>query len=251
MIRIDFETIDSTNNKAKEIVLGSSYEDDQGNRMAGGVLPLLVTAQTQTGGRGRYGKTFYSPEGGIYMSYAYEKDYTEAELLNVTTCVAELVLPVLQTHTSKQLFIKPINDIYAIDVAQMNIDSTLDGNPAIYGSSVSDNELTPEEYADAMIAAGAKKIVGILTERVDYPRVGASQTCGAIGSSRTAQSITAIQTPGYFVIVGIGININPQPIPAGMTDAEGKPLEDIIGWLEPDCDRNTLIDEIAGALGEL
>lgn len=129
-ITVHYESIGSTSDKAKEIVLGSYTTACDGTVYYGDVLPVLVTADEQTHGRGRYGKIFYSPGGsGIYMSYAYEHRYTEEELLGVTTRVAELILPVLQAHTEKELHIKPVNDILT----------------------------------------GTRKIAGILTERVDYP----------------------------------------------------------------------------------
>ncbi|MBQ0018231.1 MAG: biotin--[acetyl-CoA-carboxylase] ligase [Clostridiales bacterium] len=129
-ITVHYESIGSTNDKAKEIVLGSYTTACDGSVYYGDVLPILVTADAQTNGRGRYGKVFYSPSGsGIYMSYAYERRYSEEELLGVTTEVAELILPVLQSHTEDGLHIKPINDILK----------------------------------------GDKKLAGILTERVDYP----------------------------------------------------------------------------------
>lgn len=129
-IKIHYESLASTNDKAKDIVLGSYTTACDGTVYYGDILPLLVTADEQTAGRGRYGKSFLSPGGvGIYMSYAYEHSYSEEDLLKVTTQVADLMLPVLQAHTSDELYIKPINDIYC----------------------------------------NGRKLAGILTERVDYP----------------------------------------------------------------------------------
>ncbi len=129
-IKVHYESLTSTNDKARDIVLGSYTTACDGTVYYGDILPLLVTADEQTAGRGRYGKSFISPDGaGIYMSYAYERSYSEEDLLKVTTQVAELILPVLQAHTSRELYIKPVNDIYC------------DG----------------------------RKLAGILTERVDYP----------------------------------------------------------------------------------
>ena len=125
-IHVHFESIPSTNDFAKESVLGGTWLN----------YPLLVSADEQTAGRGRHGKSFFSPKNtGVYMSYAYEKKYTEEELLKVTTKVAQIILPILQAHSDKDLRIKPINDIYI-------------GDPALPDS---------------------RKIAGILTERVDYP----------------------------------------------------------------------------------
>ena len=53
-----FDTIDSTNNEAKRIAIDNPK------------VPLLIVAGEQTRGRGRLGRTFYSPAGsGLYMSF--------------------------------------------------------------------------------------------------------------------------------------------------------------------------------------
>lgn len=216
-IRVKFESLGSTNDKAREIVLKSHTRALDDSLSYGDVLPLLVTAAEQTAGRGRYGKSFYSPaDTGIYMSYAYEHAYTEEELLGVTTRVAELILPVLQAHCSSELRIKPINDIYVLpadtDTENTSTDINSGNSPA----------------GDIALPPGSRKAVGILTERVDYP-----------------------DKTGYFIIVGIGINCEPYEVPENLLDTEGNKLSDIIGFLEPDCSHEQLIEELLNALGKL
>lgn len=53
---IHFETLDSTNSQARKIAL------------KGGAEGTVVTARTQTAGRGRGKRTWHSPEGGLYLS---------------------------------------------------------------------------------------------------------------------------------------------------------------------------------------
>jgi len=181
---IHLESVDSTNTYARDFVL-----QQHSAKASDFALPLLVTASYQTAGRGRYGHSFLSHAGsGIYMSYAYEREHTEEELLGVTTRVAELILPVLSRHYRgiTPLQIKPINDIYI-------------GNPA-----------DPD----------SRKIAGILTERIDYP-----------------------DRSGYFIIVGIGINCTPFDVP--------EELNGIVGFLEPDCSVDALIEEISKELSDL
>ncbi len=165
-IHVHFESIPSTNDFAKESVLGGTWLN----------YPLLVSADEQTAGRGRYGKTFYSPKNtGVYMSYAYEKKYTEEELLAITTRVAKLLLPILQAHSDKDLRIKPVNDIYI-------------GEPGLPDS---------------------RKIAGILTERVDYPDrpgdyfivIGIGINCFASGTKSDDQSGTHGAVPSELANV--------------------------------------------------
>ena len=201
-IHVHFESISSTNDFAKESVLGGTWLN----------YPLLISADEQTAGRGRHGKSFFSPKNtGVYMSYAYEKKYTEEELLKVTTKVAQIILPILQAHSDKDLHIKPINDIYI-------------GDPALPDS---------------------RKIAGILTERVDYPErpgdyfiiVGIGINCFEFGSQSDDQSDGQSENSGD-IQGGIAIDVPSE-------------LENKIGWLEPDCTIRTLIDEIADALSAL
>jgi len=56
---VSFESIDSTNNEAKRRLLTGEQDSER---------ILLITADQQTAGRGRLGRSFYSPPStGIYM----------------------------------------------------------------------------------------------------------------------------------------------------------------------------------------
>ena len=98
----DFETCDSTNLRAREYVL------------SGGALPALFIADTQTAGRGRRGKSFYSPKGsGLYMTLALPWDEDLRNNVAITTAVSVAAVRVLAKHTEKTLSIKWVNDIFA------------------------------------------------------------------------------------------------------------------------------------------
>lgn len=72
--------------------------------------PVLITAASQTGGRGRLGKSFYSPkDSGIYMTVAYDS-YSSAEYVTVATAVA--VATVFDRLGAKGIGIKWVNDIF-------------------------------------------------------------------------------------------------------------------------------------------
>ncbi len=85
-----FDTIDSTNAVAKTKPPFS-----------------LIAADRQTLGRGRLGKSFFSPEGGIYMSMVMPKK----ELATIRTAVA--VSESLEQFTSQKLQIKWVNDLFS------------------------------------------------------------------------------------------------------------------------------------------
>jgi BirA family biotin operon repressor/biotin-[acetyl-CoA-carboxylase] ligase len=80
--------------------------------MVGGKLPCLITANAQTAGRGRRGKTFYSPHGvGLYFSLVFPWEREESAAL-VTTMAAVAVCRVLENEIGIVADIKWVNDIF-------------------------------------------------------------------------------------------------------------------------------------------
>ena len=73
-----FEEVDSTNNKAKQIAL----EENEGT---------VVISEMQTSGRGRRGREWYSPKGGIYVTFIL-KPNVSPEKASQLTLVSSLAL---------------------------------------------------------------------------------------------------------------------------------------------------------------
>lgn len=97
---IGFEEIDSTNNYIKE-----NWQN----------LPDLtvVTAEKQTAGRGRTGKSFESPKGtGAYFSLLLKNNISMEISKHLTVMAAVAVLDELKTVTQRDVKIKWVNDIY-------------------------------------------------------------------------------------------------------------------------------------------
>ncbi len=72
---------------------------------------LLLTADRQTGGRGRQGKSFESPEGGLYMTLVMKTGAPLSDVVNVTSCAAVAVTRAL-AEQGISCGIKWVNDIY-------------------------------------------------------------------------------------------------------------------------------------------
>lgn len=74
----------------------------------------FVVAQRQTAGRGRRGRSFYSPEdAGLYLSVVLEpKEETLQESLLLTTAAATAVYKAVQKVCGISLDIKWVNDLY-------------------------------------------------------------------------------------------------------------------------------------------
>ena len=94
-------TVDSTNNEAKR-------------RIAAGLdKPFLVTAEEQTAGRGRQGKSFYSPPGtGIYFTLVVHPGIPVRDAVSVTTMSSVAVCRAIRKLTDLKPEIKWVNDLY-------------------------------------------------------------------------------------------------------------------------------------------
>lgn len=98
-----FESVDSTNNYVKNILSQGNVQVDH----------FAVISDCQTGGRGRLGRSFYSPsDSGIYLTYAFRSSLDESSMLSVTPVVAALVHQVLSPYSDTNLNIKWVNDLY-------------------------------------------------------------------------------------------------------------------------------------------
>lgn len=97
---IELEETDSTNRVAKELAAEGAPEG------------TLVVAKRQTGGRGRLGRSFFSPEGGIYMSMILRPAISAERALLITTCAAVAVAGVIEKVCDVTAGIKWVNDLF-------------------------------------------------------------------------------------------------------------------------------------------
>ena len=96
-----YDSIDSTNTQAKRLLA----EGLSGN--------ALVTANEQTAGRGRQGRSFYSPKNtGIYYSYVFHPQKTLADAVFITTAAAVSVIRAIERLSAVKPTIKWVNDVY-------------------------------------------------------------------------------------------------------------------------------------------
>ena len=96
-----YKTIDSTNTEARR-----QYE-------AGLHGPALLISEEQTAGRGRHGRTFYSPaETGIYMTVLFPVDASFEDARRATAKTAVSVYRGLRDVTGLSAGIKWVNDLY-------------------------------------------------------------------------------------------------------------------------------------------
>ena len=72
---------------------------------------VLITADRQSGGRGRQGKSFHSPEGGLYMTLVMKTGAPLSSVVGVTSCAAVAAARAL-AEQKIPCGIKWVNDIY-------------------------------------------------------------------------------------------------------------------------------------------
>ena len=96
----NFKCVDSTNTVAKQL---AREGEDEGT---------LVTADRQDAGRGRLGRNFFSPDGGLYMSILLRPTFSAADARLITTAAAVAVCRVLERRKGDLFSIKWVNDIY-------------------------------------------------------------------------------------------------------------------------------------------
>lgn len=101
---IYYTEIDSTNTEAKRKI--NDGDNDT----------MLIVADKQTAGRGRQGKSFYSPAGtGIYMTFVIHPMSNLENAVTATTATAVAVCRAIEKLTDKKPQIKWVNDVYLDD----------------------------------------------------------------------------------------------------------------------------------------
>ena len=94
------ESVDSTNTYAKILAEKGAPEG------------TCVIARQQTGGKGRMGRSFYSPAGhGMYLSVILRPECTPDKLMHLTCAVAVAVCNAIEKACGKRPQVKWINDL--------------------------------------------------------------------------------------------------------------------------------------------
>ena len=96
-----YKTIGSTNTTLKALAA------------EGAEAGLALVAEEQVMGRGRMGRSFYSPPGsGLYLSLLLRPEMPAADATRLTACAAVAVAEAIETLSGKEAGIKWVNDIF-------------------------------------------------------------------------------------------------------------------------------------------
>ncbi len=100
-IRVEiFDSLLSTNTYAKELAESGGHGD------------VCIIARSQTSGRGRMGRSFFSPDSGLYMSLLLRRNLKAADAMRLTTVAAVAVARAIDAVAGVSCSIKWVNDIY-------------------------------------------------------------------------------------------------------------------------------------------
>ena len=108
---VEYEETDSTNEAAKRLVRDA---ENTGLLQAGEVYGYVITAKRQTAGKGRRGKSFFSPGGdSIYASFILPPPENPAEQ-QITTLAGAAVCEAIKKASGRQdaaPTIRGVNDV--------------------------------------------------------------------------------------------------------------------------------------------
>lgn len=95
-----FDTISSTNDRAKELAHSGAPEF------------TVILADEQTGGRGRMGRSFFAPSrSGVYLTLLLRPDISPEKVLLITTYTAVAVSRAIKSICRAEAQIKWVNDL--------------------------------------------------------------------------------------------------------------------------------------------
>ena len=124
---IQLNSVESTNTFLKEI----AKEDCESG--------TVIIANSQTAGRGRYEKSFLSPEGGLYLSYLYKIDKLTDELSEITKWSCVSVYRAIDKICGIKCQLKYVNDLLYNGKKLCGILTELSENNLIIGIGINVN----------------------------------------------------------------------------------------------------------------
>ena len=142
---------DSTNNELKALIRKSDEP-----------LFTVVSAEKQSGGRGRLGRSFFSPEGGLYFSLSLPLTGSEKNIPFITLLAGLSVYKAIKELTGISTAVKWPNDIYLNDKKLCGILSELVSGKrltAVVGIGINLNVKKtdiPHELSDIMTSFNAE-----------------------------------------------------------------------------------------------
>lgn len=137
----------------------------------------VVCALSQTAGRGRHGKSFISPRGGVYLSVLLRPQVSAEQCALLTAWAAVAVCDAIEKVCSISPQIKWVNDIVLFGkkicgiLSEMVFDETGRAEYVIIGIGVNAN--TPQDYFSGELSEIASSISALSGKTVDEAALAA------------------------------------------------------------------------------
>lgn len=176
---------------------GSTNDEAKALAALGARDGTIVVAESQSEGRGRYRRPFYSPEGaGLYMSILLRPKIPASETLFITTCAAVAVCEAIEEVSGKYAEIKWVNDVFSggKKVCGILTEASFDVESgglayAVVGIGVNVKHIDfPEELKD---------IAGSVFGEGEYPPEGRARLCAAV-AERFAYHLAHISERTFY-----------------------------------------------------
>lgn len=148
-------------------MVGSTNTELKSAAEKGGKDGTVLIAMEQTAGRGRLGRSFFSPKDtGLYMSVLLRPDFSASEALYITTCAAVAATEAIDKATGSEARIKWVNDIYLKGkkvcgiLTEASVDFESGGlNYAVLGIGINLTTADfPDELSEIAASVSAEKI---------------------------------------------------------------------------------------------
>jgi len=164
-----YDSVSSTNTLLKSCAAQGETEN------------TIFLSEHQTAGRGRLGKTFFSPRGcGIYLSYLLRQNIPANDALFITVAAAVAMVRALKDILNIDAQIKWVNDIYVHDKKLCGI--------------LTEAVFTPDaslSYAVLGIGVNVKTPPEGYPEEFAYKTTNLEDVCGKISDSQKCELMAA------------------------------------------------------------
>lgn len=223
--------------------VGSTNDEVKRALEAGEPEGLAVRARRQTGGYGRQGRAWASPEGGMYLSLLLRPDVLPAQLptLSLVTglAVRRALASLVTLDEARRIKVKWPNDvIYASD-------SCLAGPAGDAFVACSADDASEEGRRTAGSAPGQDSS----RAASGAPAAGGGDAACGEGTRRAFRKLCGISLEGHArgVCVGIGVNVLPPSAPAVVAGKNAPAYLADLGFGFT-CEARGAVDEVAAAV---
>lgn len=229
--------------------VGSTNDEVKRALEAGEPEGLAVRARRQTGGYGRQGRAWASPEGGMYLSLLLRPDVLPAQLptLSLVTglAVRRALASLVTLDEARRIKVKWPNDvIYASDPGLAGAGAAAQAaGDAFVACSADDASEEGRRTAGSAPGQDSSRAAS------GAPAAGGGDAACGEGARKAFRKLCGISLEGHArgVCVGIGVNVLPPSVPATVAGKNAPAYLADLGFGFT-CEARGAVDEVAAAV---